>query len=74
MIRHFKQCFSTIPPISTTTTITSNLNSLNIKKTTTYDVGNQCPGLGQACVGINPVNGIPTHLQLIIGSSKAIHI
>jgi hypothetical protein len=32
----------------TSTTITSNLKSLNIKKTTTYDVGNPDLGLGQA--------------------------
>jgi hypothetical protein len=40
--------------------IRSHLNSLNIKKT--YDVGNSCPGLGQAhkCGGVKPVNEIPT--------------
>ena len=35
---------------------------LNIEKTTTYDVGNPGPCLGQAqqCGGVKPVNGIPT--------------
>jgi hypothetical protein len=41
------------------------LNSLNTKKTTTYDVGNTGPGLGQANKGggVKPVNGIPTFLS-----------
>jgi hypothetical protein len=41
------------------------LNSLNTKKTTTYDVGNTGPGLGQAHKGggVKPVNGIPTFLS-----------
>jgi hypothetical protein len=34
--------------ISTKQTITSHLNSLNIKKTITYNVGNPGPGFGQA--------------------------
>ena len=34
--------------MSTTRTITSHLNSMNTEKNTTYDVGNQGPGLGQA--------------------------
>jgi hypothetical protein len=40
----------------------NHLNSLNIKKTMTYDVENQGPGLGQAqiCGGVKPVNGMPT--------------
>ena len=48
--------------ISTKLTITSHINSLNIAKTTTYDIGNPCSGLGQAqiCGGIRLVNGIPT--------------
>jgi hypothetical protein len=35
---------------------------LNTKQTTTYDVGNPDPGLGQAhkCGGVKPVNGIRT--------------
>jgi hypothetical protein len=35
---------------------------LNIKKTTTYDVGNPGPCLGQTqkCGGVKPVNGLPT--------------
>jgi hypothetical protein len=40
-----QQWWSTIPPISSKQTITSHLNSLNIKNTMTYDIGN--PGLGQ---------------------------
>ena len=39
---------SSIPPILTKQTITSQLNSLNTKKTVTYDIGNPGPGLGQA--------------------------
>jgi len=41
---------STIPSISTKRTITSHLNSLSTKegRTTTYNVGNPSPGLGQA--------------------------
>jgi hypothetical protein len=36
------------------------------KKTTTYDVGYQGPGLGQAkkCDGAKPINGIPTLLSI----------
>ena len=50
-----------IPTISTRQTITSYLNSLNIKKTTTYDIRNPSPGLGQAqkCGGVKLVNEIP---------------
>jgi hypothetical protein len=44
----FKQGGSTIPTISTKQTITSHLNSMNIKKTMTYEVGYPGPGLGQA--------------------------
>jgi hypothetical protein len=42
--------------------LTSHLNSLNITKTMTYDVGNPCSGFGQAqkCGWVKPVNGIPT--------------
>ena len=39
---------STIPSISTKQTIYSHLKPLSIKKTTTYNVGNPGPGLGQA--------------------------
>jgi hypothetical protein len=44
MKRQFKQWWSTIPAISTNWTITSHLNSWNIKKTTRYEVGNSYPG------------------------------
>jgi hypothetical protein len=42
--------------------ITSHFNPLNRRKTTTYNVGNADPGLGQAhkCVGVKQVNEIPT--------------
>jgi hypothetical protein len=38
--------------------------TLNTKKTTTYEVGNTNPGLGQAQTygGVKPVNEIPTLL------------
>jgi hypothetical protein len=36
---------SSIPPILTKQTITSQLNSLNTKKTVTYDIGNPGPGI-----------------------------
>jgi hypothetical protein len=51
MKRKFKQLWLTIPTISTKWRITSHLNSLNIKKTMTYDVVNLSPGLGQAQKG-----------------------
>jgi hypothetical protein len=37
-------------------------NKKTKKKTSTYDVGNLGPGLGQAhkCGGVKPGNGIPT--------------
>ena len=43
--------------------LSSYLISLNANQTTTYDVGNPGPGLGQAhkCDGVKPVNGTPTH-------------
>jgi len=46
--------------------ITSHMNSLNTKKTTTYDVRNLGPGLVQAqkCGVAKPVNGMPI-LELI---------
>jgi len=40
MKRQFKQWWSIIPLTSTKQTITSHLNSLNTKKTTTCDVEN----------------------------------
>ena len=52
-------------------TITSHLNSLNIKKKTmTYDVGNPGPGLGQAqkCGRVKPVNGIYIYIPSSVGS------
>jgi len=62
MKRKYKQWWSIIPPISTKRKITSHLHSLNTKKTTTYDVGNPGPGLGQAhkCGSVKLVNVIPT--------------
>ena len=48
MKRTFKQGWSTVPPISTKQTITSNLRSPNTKKTMTYDIGNPSLCLGQA--------------------------
>jgi hypothetical protein len=47
-----------------------------MKKTTTYDLGNPCPGLGQAhkCGGLNRVIGIPTLTLLITGSPMTIQI
>jgi hypothetical protein len=49
---------SSISPISTKLTINSHLNSLNTKNTTTYDIENLSPGLGQAqnCGRVKPVN------------------
>ena len=61
--KKINQIWWTIPLISTKQTITSHLKSLNtIKQTTTYDVGNPCPGLGQAqgCGWVKPVNEILT--------------
>ena len=57
--RNFKQYWATILPISTKRTITSHHNWT--QNTTTYDVGNPGPGLGQAhkCGRVKPVNGIP---------------
>jgi len=48
--------------INKTKTITSHLNSLNTKKTMTYDVVNPGPNLGQAQKfgGVKLVYGIPT--------------
>jgi hypothetical protein len=45
------------------------------KKTTTYDVGNSGPGLGQAqkCGVVEQLNGTPIPF-LITGSPTAIHI
>ena len=46
MKRKFKQCWSTIPPVSTKQTISCRIKSLNIKKD--HDVGNPGPDLGPA--------------------------
>jgi hypothetical protein len=64
-----------MPPISTKRRITSHLNPLNIKKTTTYDFGNSGPGLGQAqkCGVVEQLNGTPIPF-LITGSPTAIHV
>jgi hypothetical protein len=45
--------------------ISFELNSLNTKKTTIYDVGNLGPDLGQVqkCGRVKPDNGIPTLLS-----------
>ena len=60
---------SIIPPISTKQTTTSHFNSLNIKKTTTYDVRIPGPYLEQAqnCGRVMPVNSTPPHV-VIVGS------
>jgi hypothetical protein len=60
MKRKFKQWWSIIPSIQKNRTITaSHLNSLNLVKTTIYDVGNPGSGLGQTqkCDGIKSVSG-----------------
>jgi len=64
MERKFKQRWSIIPSISTKWTIISHLNSLNTKKTTTDDIGNPGPDLGQAqkCGVVKLVSGIPIPL------------
>jgi len=56
---------STIPLISTKQTITSHLKSLNIKRSTAYDIGNPGPRLGQAqkCCGVKSVKGISTSIH-----------
>jgi hypothetical protein len=57
MKRKVKQWWSTIQQISTKPANTSHLNSLNTKKkTTTDDVGNTSPSLGQAqkCGRVKP--------------------
>ena len=61
------QVWSTIPQISTKQAITSHLKSLNMKKITTYDVGNQCVGLGQAqkCGRVKPL----LHFTATVASS-----
>jgi hypothetical protein len=64
----------TIPPISIKSTITSHLNSLNKKGgTTTYDVRNPGPGLGQAqkYCGLNWLHII--HLYIYSGTCLIQH-
>ena len=53
---------STIPTKSTKQTITYDVNLLNTKQTTPYDVGNPGPDMGQAqkCGGCKTTNGIST--------------
>jgi hypothetical protein len=48
-----------------------HLNSLNTRKTPTYDIGNPGPGLEQIqqCQ-VKSINGLPTLPFLIIGSPK----
>jgi hypothetical protein len=67
---------ASISPITTNYHLSSQLNSMNTKKTTTYDVGNPGPGLGQAqkCGRVKPVNWIPAPAHLLITGSMAIHI
>jgi hypothetical protein len=49
---------ASISPITTNYHLSSQLNSMNTKKTTTYDVGNPGPGLGQKNVaGLNQLIG-----------------
>jgi hypothetical protein len=52
--RNHKQWLSTIPPVSTKRTITAHILPQNTKTTTTYDVSNPDPGLGQRqkCGGV----------------------
>jgi hypothetical protein len=51
--------------MSTKQAITADLLPLNTKWTTTYEVGNPVPGLGQAPTydGVKPVKVIPTFLS-----------
>jgi hypothetical protein len=69
------ELYLTIQPISKKWPVTAQLKSLNLikKKSTTNDVGNRVPGLGQAhkCDGDQPVNDIPTLASLIIWSATA---
>ena len=58
MKRKCKQRWSTIPPISTKRTSTSQLKSLNTIKTMTNDVGNLGPGQAHRCGRVKPVNGM----------------
>jgi hypothetical protein len=52
--------------------ITSPFKLLNTKTSTTYDIGNPCPGLGQTQKygGVKLVNGIPILTLLVTGSPK----
>lgn len=54
-----------IPPISTKQVITSQLSSLNLKKTMIYDDENPDRHLGQAqkCGRSKPVNGLPCNVH-----------
>ena len=54
----------------------SKLNSLNTNETTTCDIGNPDPGLGQAqkCGRVKPLMGSQPPSLLITGSPMAIHI
>ena len=66
MKRKFKQWWSSILPISTKPIITSHLKWTQ-KKTTTNDIVNSGPGLGQAqtCGRVKLVNGISTLLKSV---------
>ena len=68
---YWVQWWSTIPPISTKRTITSDLKSLNIIKTTKYTIWHwksRSYTLGQAhkCGGVTLVNEITTPPSLLI--------
>lgn len=59
----FKQCWSTIHPISTNRKITFHLKSLSINKTTKYGIRNTGSGLGQSqrSDGVKPISVIMCH-------------
>lgn len=72
MKRKFEQWLSKIPSIYFNKA--NNINSLNINKTTAYDIGNPRPVVGQAHKydGVKPGNGIIT-LTLTIQAYIFIH-
>jgi hypothetical protein len=63
MKRKFKQCWSTIPPVSTKQTITSRIKSLNIKKD--HGVGNPGPDLGPAQVLLILLELLTMHFHIV---------
>jgi hypothetical protein len=62
MKRKFKVMVNNSTNINKTNNHLSNLKLMNIKKTTTYDIGDPGPGLGQAhkCGRLKLINVIPT--------------